>query len=108
MALAAQNRAADLWLEWNPVAFAAVVANYLEPFWGVFAGCSFFRSALGAALRRGHVPLIEHFLIFFAEEKGLFALNASRFNVRHLWILLLFFRSRWGNINTTVEKTISL
>jgi hypothetical protein len=68
---------------------AAVVADNLKSFWSIVTQCRLFRPAFRAPLWSGHVPLIKHFLVFFAEEKGLFALNASRFNVRHLGFLLV-------------------
>jgi hypothetical protein len=89
----AQNGAADLWLERNAIVLAAVIADYLESFRSVIAQCRFFRPAFRAPLRSGHVPLVKHLLIFFAEEKCFFALNANRFNVGHLGFLLLL-RSR--------------
>jgi len=89
VAFTAQYRAADLRLERDAVVLAAVVANYLESLRCIVAQCGFFRPAFIAPLGSRHVPLVKHFLILFAEVKGLFALNASRFNVRHLRILLV-------------------
>jgi hypothetical protein len=62
----------------------AVIANYLESLRRIFGSSDFLRSAFRASLRRHHVPLVEHFLFFFREEKGFLALNTDSFNVRHL------------------------
>lgn len=83
MAFAAQDGTAYLWLERNLIVLAAVIAHDLKPLGSVLAVCSLFRTALRAALRRHHISLVESLLFFFREEKGLFALNANCFNVRH-------------------------
>ena len=89
MAFSAQHRAADLRLEWHLVVLAAMVANYLEFRRSVFPRGGFLRAALLATLRRRHVPLVKHLLVFFSEEKGLLALNAYCFYIGHCVFRLL-------------------
>jgi hypothetical protein len=61
-----------------------VIADDLKSLRRVLAGSGPFRPALRAALRRRHISLVENLLILLGKEKGLFALNTGRFNVRHL------------------------
>jgi hypothetical protein len=84
VALAAKYGTAYLWLERYLVVLAAMIANYLESFRHLLTGGRLFRAALCATLRRHHVPLVEHFLFLFREEKRLLALDTNSFHVRHL------------------------
>jgi hypothetical protein len=86
--LAAQDGAAEFWLERNVIVFAAVVANDVETFRRVHRSCRFFRAAFCAALRGQHIALVKYLLLLFSEEKGLLALNTRNFNVRHLTVSL--------------------
>jgi hypothetical protein len=81
--LLAEYGAANFWLERNLIVSAAIIANNLIPGRSIFALRSFFGAALSTSLRRHHVPLIKCFLIFFAKDKYLAALNTRDFNVRH-------------------------
>ncbi len=81
--LLAEYGTANLWLKRNLVMPAAVVADDLKARGCIVAQRSLFRAALGASLRRHHVPLVKCFLIFFAKDKYLAALNTRDFNVRH-------------------------
>jgi len=83
MAFAAEDRAADLWLEWYLIVLTAMVANDLEFFGSVIALGSLFGAALCAALRSHQIPLIKNFLFLFGEKESLFALNANGFDIRH-------------------------
>ncbi len=83
MAITAKDGAADLWVERDPVVFAAMVANYLESFF-ISGGCGrTLGPAFLATLRCHHISLIEHFLFTFGEQKRLFALDAYSFYVWH-------------------------
>ena len=83
MTFAAKDGPSNLWLERNLVVFPAIVADDLVSFWSVVAIGRLSRTALGAALRGHHVALVKDLLFFFREKKGLFALNARGFDVRH-------------------------
>lgn len=85
MTLFAENRASDLGLERNGVMFAAMIANNFKSLWCVGAYSGFFRTTAQTALRRHHVPLIEYFLLFFCEQKGLFALHTWNFYIGHIF-----------------------
>lgn len=75
-------------LKWYLIVLAAVVADDLETPWSVSTNRSLFTAAFRAPLRRHHVALIEGFLLFFGEKKGVFTLNTRCFNVRHSSFLL--------------------
>jgi hypothetical protein len=85
MAFPAEDRAAHLWLERHLIVLAAVVTHDLESLRCVVAFSGLLRSALGASLRRHHVPLVKDLLFFLCEKKGLFTLNARGFDVRHCY-----------------------
>lgn len=83
MALAAEDRAAGFWLERHSVMFAAIVANYFESLGCVVADRGLFGAAFRTPLRRHHIPLIEHFLVFLTKNEDLFALHTWNFDIRH-------------------------
>src|SRR5215207_6782873 len=85
MTFATQHGTADLWLKWNLIVLAAVVANDLEAFWCAVAFACFLGSALRTTLRRHHVSLVKDLLLLFGEKEGVFTLNARCFEVRHSW-----------------------
>lgn len=64
--------------------FTAIVANDLKSFWSVLSYRGFFRTAFRAPLRRHHIALIEHLLVFLGEDKDVLALNTRNFYVRHV------------------------
>ncbi len=83
MALAAKDAAANFWLERNLIVLAAMVAHDLKPLRSVRRQRGLFPATLWAPLRRHHIPLIKKVLFLFGKRKGVLALNASCFNVRH-------------------------
>ena len=89
MTIFAEHRTADLWLKWNLIVLAAMVADDLKPRWCILTQRGLFRAAFRTSLRRHHVPLIKHFLIFFGENKDLSALNTRDFYIRHNVYLLI-------------------
>lgn len=83
MAIFAQNRPSDFWLERHLVVLAAVVANNIKARGSVFARYRFFRAALRASLRRHHIPLVKNSLFFFGVNKNVLTLHARHFQIRH-------------------------
>ena len=84
MALFAKDRAAHLWLERYLIMLAAVVANDLKSFRCVLGDGCLFRTAFGASLRRHHIALIKHLLVFFSKREDVPALNTRDFYVWHI------------------------
>jgi len=72
-------------LERHLVVLAAVVTDDLETLWRILGDCGFFRAAFGAPLRRHHISLVKHLLIFFREHKDVLTLNTRNFYVRHFF-----------------------
>jgi len=83
MTFSTHHRPADLWLKRYGIVFAAVVTNDLKPRWRVGPQRGFLRTASGTALRRHHVPLVKHFLLFFCKNKYFLALHTWNFHIRH-------------------------
>ena len=83
MAILAQHRAANLWLERDSVVPAAVVTNDLKSRRSIVPHRRFFRTAPRAPLGRHHIPLVKKFLIFFAENKDLFTLHTRDIDIWH-------------------------
>ncbi len=83
VAILAEHGAADLWLKRYSVVLAAIIADDLKPRRCVRTKRSLFRAAFCAPLRRHHVTLVISFLIFFAENKDLFALDTRNIDIRH-------------------------
>lgn len=79
----AEHRAPYFWLKRNGVVTAAIVADDLKTLRRILAQRSLFRAAFRAPLRRHHVPLVIHLLIFFTKDKDLFALNTRDFDIWH-------------------------
>jgi hypothetical protein len=84
MTFTAKDCSPNLRLKWNLIVLAAVVANDLEALGCVIALPRFFGPTLCAPLRRHHVSLVKDLLFFFGEKEGLFTLNASSLDVRHI------------------------
>jgi hypothetical protein len=85
---AAQDRAPDLWLEWNLVMLPAVVADDLKTLAHLVPGNCLLRAAFRASLRGHHIALVKYLLLLFGKKERFFALNASSLDVRHIQFLL--------------------
>ena len=83
MAFAAKNGPADLRMKRDLVVLAAIVANYVEPFWGFVIHACLLRATFCTTLRRHHVALVKHLLFLFSEQKDLLTLHTRNFYVRH-------------------------
>jgi hypothetical protein len=97
---AAQNRASDFRLKRNVVVLAAVIADDFKFFRRIAAAGSFFRAAFDAPLRRHHIALIKIFLLFFRENKNVFALHTRNFNIRHCF----FSSSKMFTVGASIES----
>jgi hypothetical protein len=62
---------------------AAMVADNVKAFGSIVTSGCLFRAAPGTPLRRHHIALVKHFLLFFGEEKDLLTLNTRNFDIRH-------------------------
>jgi hypothetical protein len=90
MTVFAQNGSAGFRLERHVIVSAAVVADDFKTARRVVSRRRFFRAALRASLRRGHIALVKIRLLFFGENEYVFALHARDFDVGHRSLLLLF------------------
>jgi hypothetical protein len=70
-------------LEGHLIVPAAVIANNIKPFRGIFGQRRLFRTAFGTPLGRHHIALVEHFLFFFREKKDFLTLNTRNLDIRH-------------------------
>jgi hypothetical protein len=104
MAFATQHRTTDFRLERYLVVLAAVVANDLKASWRVFAFGCLFCPALRAPLRCHQVFLVKDLLLFLGKEKGLLALYADGFNIRHRANLLVSLGVSVCKEYSTLEK----
>lgn len=75
MAIFAHYRPPNFRLERNGVVLSAVVAYYFVTGRSIRPKSGLLRPALWTPLRLHHVPLIEHFLFLFREEKDVPTLN---------------------------------
>jgi hypothetical protein len=95
-AIAAQDRTPNLWLEWDAVRFAALIANNLESLTFVAAAtttatCLLWSAKGGAArittwfaaFRVTQAPLTIVFLFSFSKWEGSPTLGASDVQIRH-------------------------
>ena len=83
MTIFTQHRPADLWLKWHGIVPTAIVTDDLKTFRSVLTQSGLFRTAFCTPLRRHHVPLVIHFLVFFTENKDIFALHTRNFDIWH-------------------------
>jgi hypothetical protein len=89
MAFAAKYGSADLWMKRNMIVLTAMIANNVKALGRVFAVYSrLFRSAFRTTLRRHHIALVKHLLLFFREQKDLLTLHTRDLGIRHRCFLL--------------------
>ena len=84
MAFLAEYRASYFGLKRNLIVFTAIVANDLKSCRGALSNGGFLRAAFRAPLRRHHIALIKHLLVFFGKQEDVPALNTRDFYVWHI------------------------
>jgi len=89
VAFAAEYGAANLWMKGHVVMLAAIVADDVKALWRIVTyDRRLFSSAFCTALRRHHIALVKHLLLFFSEQKDLLTLHTRDFDIRHRCFLL--------------------
>ena len=85
----------------------AIIADDLKTLRRILAQRGFLGTAFWAALRLHHVTLIKDFLIFFAKDKNIFALNTRDLDIRHMHLRLRLLYVYDGDFITTLGQRLN-